>query len=134
MRNIINITKALSDENRVRALMTLRSGELCLCQLIEMLRLAPSTVSKHMAILYQAGLVDARKQGRWNYYRLADEDAPVYVLEAIRWVQNATAGDKRIVEDAKQLKRICKMDKGKLCACYKKAKLKDSKSTTRKRK
>lgn len=120
MRNIINITKALSDESRVRALMALRSGELCLCQLIEMLRLAPSTVSKHMAILYQAGLVETRKEGRWNYYRLADEDAPEYVLEAIRWMQNATARDKRIVADAKQIKRVCKMDKEQLCDCYKK--------------
>ena len=102
--------------------MAFRNGELCLCQLIEILRLAPSTVSKHMAILYQAGLVDVRKEGRWNYYRLADEDAPEYVLEAIRWVQNATAKDKRIVADAKQVKRVCKMDKDELCACYKKSK------------
>jgi DNA-binding transcriptional ArsR family regulator len=120
MRNIINITKALSDENRVRALMMLRNGELCLCQLIEMLRLAPSTVSKHMGILYQAGLVDARKEGRWNFYRLADGEAPEYVLEVIRWVQKSTAKEKQIVADAKQVKRVCKMDKDELCECYKK--------------
>jgi len=120
MRNIINITKALSDENRVRALMMLRNGELCLCQLIEMLGLAPSTVSKHMAILYQAGLVDTRKQGRWNYYRLVDKGAPEYVLEAIKWVQEATARDKQIVADTRQLKRVCRIDKDELCDCYKK--------------
>jgi len=131
MRNIINITKALSDENRVRALMMLRKGELCVCQLIEVLRLAPSTVSKHMAVLYQAGLVDARKQGRWNYYRLADGDAPGYVLEAIRWVQDSAARDKRIVADARQVKSVCKMDKERLCDCYKKGKLKNNNSTTR---
>lgn len=131
MRNIISITKALSDENRVRALMMLRKGELCVCQLIEMLRLAPSTVSKHMAILYQAGLVDARKQGRWNYYRLADGDAPEYVLEAIRWVQNSTAKDKRIVADARQVKSVCKIDKEQLSDCYKKGKLMDNNSTAR---
>ena len=135
MRNIISITKALSDENRVRALMMLRKGELCVCQLIEVLRLAPSTVSKHMAVLYQAGLVDARKQGRWNYYRLADGDAPAYVLEAIRWVQDSAARDKRIVADARQVKSVCKMDKERLSDCYKKPKLKDNnKSTTPKRK
>ncbi len=134
MRNIINITKALSDENRVRALMMLRNGELCVCQLIEMLGLAPSTVSKHMAVLYQAGLVDARKEGRWNYYRLADEDAPEYVLEVIKWVQNSTVKDKQIVADTKQVKRVCKMEKDVLCACYKKAKLNDNRSTTQNRK
>ncbi|OHB73040.1 MAG: hypothetical protein A2Z25_06640 [Planctomycetes bacterium RBG_16_55_9] len=122
MRNIINITKALSDSNRVRALMMLCQGELCVCQLIQMLRLAPSTVSKHMSILYQAGLVDARKQGRWNYYRLADGDAPEYVLQAIQWVQDSVGKDKRIAQDAKQVKRVCRMDMRELCGCYERTK------------
>ncbi|MHC4323614.1 MAG: ArsR/SmtB family transcription factor [Planctomycetota bacterium] len=134
MRNIINITKALSDTNRVRALMMLCQGELCVCQLIKMLRLAPSTVSKHMSILYQAGLVDTRKEGRWNYYRLADEDAPEYVLEAIKWVQNSIGKDKRIARDAKQVKRVSKIDKEQLCACYGTTKPGNNKSATRKRK
>jgi len=131
MRNIINITKALSEENRVRALMMLRQGELCVCQLIQMLGLAPSTVSKHMSILYQAGLVDARKEGRWNYYRLADEDAPEFVLEAIKWVQDSIGKDKQIVRDAKQVKRVFKMDKDELCACYKKANSQNDSSGTK---
>ena len=121
MREFINIVKALSDESRVRALMMLGNGELCVCQLIEMLALAPSTVSKHMSILYQAGLVDARKQGRWNYYRLADENPAECVLEAIRWVQNCLAEDRQIVADAKQIKRVCRMDKEKLCVHYRSA-------------
>jgi DNA-binding transcriptional ArsR family regulator len=122
MRNIMNITKALSDENRVRALMMLCHGELCVCQLIQLLGLAPSTVSKHLSILYQAGLVDARKQGRWNYYRLADEGAPEFVLQAIQWVQDSVGKDKRIVQDAKQVKRVCRMDVRELCGCYEKKK------------
>jgi DNA-binding transcriptional ArsR family regulator len=84
-----------------------------------MLGLAPSTVSKHMSILYQAKLVDTRKQGRWNYYRLADEDAPEAVLQAIRWVRDSLRDDKQIRADARQVKRICRMDKEKLCARYK---------------
>jgi DNA-binding transcriptional ArsR family regulator len=114
MGDFTSIVKALSDQNRVRALMMLSEGELCVCQLIEMLALAPSTVSKHMSILFQAKLVNARKQGRWMYYRLAD---------GIRWVRNSLAEDKQIVADAKKVKRVCKMDKAELCACYKNAKL-----------
>jgi DNA-binding transcriptional ArsR family regulator len=102
--------------------MILRHGELCVCQLIQLLGLAPSTVSKHMSILYQAGLVDARKQGRWNYYRLADGDAPEYVLQAIKWVQDSVGKDKRIVQDAKQVKRVCRMDMRELCGCYERTK------------
>ena len=100
---LLNIAKALSDENRVRALMMLTRGELCVCQLIEMLGLAPSTVSKHMSILRQARLVEARKQGRWMYYRLPDEDARRCVLEAVQWVQNAIADDRQVIADAKAM-------------------------------
>ncbi|MHC4646942.1 MAG: ArsR/SmtB family transcription factor [Planctomycetota bacterium] len=128
MRDFINIAKALSDENRVRALMMLSEGELCVCQLIEMLGLAPSTVSKHMAILYQAGLVDTRKEGRWNYYRLADGDASEDVLAAIRWVQHSLANNRQIRADAKQLRCVCKMDKVELCAHYKNRKPTHSKT------
>ena len=78
MRSFIAITSALSDPNRVRVLMALhKRGELCVCQIVELLGLAPSTVSKHLFILKSAGLVDARKQGRWMYYRPADDgDVP----------------------------------------------------------
>ncbi|MGB2809806.1 MAG: metalloregulator ArsR/SmtB family transcription factor [Sedimentisphaerales bacterium] len=133
MYDFINIAKALSDENRVRALMLLSQGELCVCQLIEMLRLAPSTVSKHMSILRQARLVESRKEGRWMYYRLADENSPKEAIQAIRWAQNSLAKDKQILADARQVKRVCKIDKDELCNCYKKPKL-NNKLTTLQRK
>jgi ArsR family transcriptional regulator len=74
MNDFVAITKALSDTNRVRALLALRKGELCVCQIIELLGLAPSTISKHMSILKQAGLVDSRKDSRWVYYRLSHDN------------------------------------------------------------
>lgn len=119
MRDFMALTKALADENRVRALMFLAHGELCLCQIIEMLGLAPSTVSKHMAILKQARLVEARKQGRWQYYRLADKDVPKSVRATIRWIQNVLANNKRITQDAKHLKTVLRMDTEQLCRHYK---------------
>jgi DNA-binding transcriptional ArsR family regulator len=102
--------------------MLLSQGELCVCQLIEMLGLAPSTVSKHMSILRQARLVESRKEGRWMYYRLPDGDAPQSVLEAVRWVQKCLAKDKQILADARQVKRVCKIDKEELCNCYERTK------------
>ena len=92
MREFMAVTKALADENRVRALMLLTHGELCLCQIIEMLRLAPSTVSKHMAVLKQASLVQARKRGRRRYYRLAGRGAPPAVRRGISWLQRLLHG------------------------------------------
>ena len=71
LASIVRIGLALSDSTRVRLLHALRGGELCVCQLIELVGLSPSTVSKHLSILRDAGLVDSRKDGRWVHYRLA---------------------------------------------------------------
>jgi DNA-binding transcriptional ArsR family regulator len=118
MKEFMSVAKALADENRVRVLLFLRNGELCLCQVVEMLGLAPSTVSKHMAVLHQAGLVESRKEGRWMYYRLAERGARPCVRDAIRWVQTCLAKDPKAAEDAKHLKAVRKADPADLCACY----------------
>ncbi|MBE3070353.1 MAG: winged helix-turn-helix transcriptional regulator [Planctomycetes bacterium] len=115
----MRVTKAMADENRVRVLLFLRTGELCVCQIIEMLGLAPSTVSKHMAVLHQAGLVESRKEGRWMYYRLAGRGAPPWVREAIRWAHKGLEKDPKVLADAKRLGKVCKMSKEDLCLCYK---------------
>ena len=119
MREFLAITKALSDENRVRGLMALTGGELCVCQVIELLGLAPSTVSKHMAILHQAGLVETRKDGRWTYYRLADEPGRPCVPQALGMALECLRKDARVREDAKALKGVRKMTREELCRHYK---------------
>jgi ArsR family transcriptional regulator len=115
MLEFMNITKALADENRVRALLALEVQELCVCQLIELLELAPSTVSKHMSVLRQARLVDGRKDGRWMYYRIAGAGSPAEVKEAIAWVKKSLSGNRRICKDAKRLNEILKIDREVLC-------------------
>jgi ArsR family transcriptional regulator len=78
MREYTTLFKALSDETRVRILMLLTHGELCVCDLMEVLDLPQSTVSRHLATLRHAGLVEDRRQGTWNYYRLVETSIPVY--------------------------------------------------------
>jgi DNA-binding transcriptional ArsR family regulator len=114
MESFLAITRALSDENRVRALLALRDKEICVCQLIELLQLAPSTVSKHMTVLRQARLVEGQKRGRWMYYRQATVDAPFEVRKALEWVR-ACALSSRIRDDRKRLAAILKLDRGELC-------------------
>ncbi|MEI7899040.1 MAG: metalloregulator ArsR/SmtB family transcription factor [bacterium] len=104
MRSTLRITKALSDIQRLRILMMLRSGELCVCQVIAVLELAPSTVSKHLSILSGAGLVDSRKDGRWAYYRLPQGAALKVVKPMLRWLGGALAADDSIAKDGKKLK------------------------------
>lgn len=104
MRDFMSIVKALGDENRVRTLMALRERELCVCEIIELLGLAPSTVSKHLSILYQAGLLESRKDGRWVYYRLAQNDATPVAVSAITWVTDCLRHDRTICEDDRRIK------------------------------
>ena len=115
MREFMALTRALADKNRVRMLLALQGGELCVCQITELFGLAASTISKHLSILYQAGLVDSRKAGRWIYYSLRGNGASAPAREAIRWAARAVAGDPRAVEDAARLKKILAMDPVKLC-------------------
>ena len=77
MKKFIRVMKALSDPNRVRVLKLLQAKELCVCEIQSVLGLAQSTVSKHLKILEDAGLVDRRRQGTWIIYSLADgSDSP----------------------------------------------------------
>jgi len=108
--DFIAISSALADPNRVRALLALRGGELCACQIIELLQLAPSTVSRHMAVLRQAGLVEVRKEGRWMYFRLPDESASPLVRSALEWTRQALARDVQARQDVKTLCCIVKED------------------------
>jgi ArsR family transcriptional regulator, arsenate/arsenite/antimonite-responsive transcriptional repressor len=115
LREFMAITKALADENRVRMIVALAGGELCVCQITELFGLAASTISKHLSILYQAGLVDARKDGRWIYYSLPAEGGSAPARQAIRWVTRSLAQNPRTAEDAARLKNILTMDPVELC-------------------
>jgi len=109
------VTKALADPNRVRIVLALRRGELCVCQITELFGLALSTVSKHLSILYHAGLIRSRKSERWVYYRLPDQSAPAAVREALAWVKKSLAGTDEANADAKKLNRVLKTGLAEVC-------------------
>ncbi len=106
MFEFMNITKALADENRIRILKALDGRELCVCQIIALLRLSPSTVSKHLSILRNARLVEGHKAGRWIYYRLADDSASAHVTPALTWVLGALDEEPMISADRQHLETI----------------------------
>ncbi len=106
MRSALRVTKALSDGQRVRILMMLRSGELCVCRIVEVLGLAASTVSKHLSILSEADLVDCRKDGRWAYYRLPHGSARAAARLMLKWLEDALAEDESVRRDAKKLEGV----------------------------
>jgi len=118
MNDYLQITRALGDENRVRAVMALCNGELCVCQIIDVLGLSPATVSKHLSVLQQAGLILRRKEGRWAYYRLPGRGASPMVRQALKWTMRHLEGEQLIVADASRCCGTRKKDRAKLAACY----------------
>lgn len=77
MRQTINLLKALTDETRLRILALLGQGELCVCDLIAVLQMPQSTISRHLALLKSAGWAIDRRQGIWMHYRLTDDEIPL---------------------------------------------------------
>jgi len=115
MKSVLQITKALADRQRLRMLLLLQGRELCVCQIIAVLELAPSTISKHLSILSAAGLVEHRKEGRWAYYRLVGGSADSMVRSAQRWVAQSLRHDEAIAKDVKKLTGILRCDPEILC-------------------
>ncbi len=103
MNSIVAVLKALSDPNRLRALYALRLGELCVCQLIALLELAPSTVSKHLTILRSARLIESRKEGRWIHYRLS-KASPMSKVVALLFDELEQTTE--MADDEKRLQQI----------------------------
>ena len=67
---VVRMFKALGDENRIRILKLLCSGEKCACNLLQTLEISQPTLSHHMHILCDAGLVNSRKEGKWMHYTI----------------------------------------------------------------
>ncbi len=83
MRDFIKIMKALSDPNRVKIIKLLQHRVLCVCEIREALGLAQSTVSKHLRILEEAGLITFSKDGQWVNYSLADGSSSPYAASLL---------------------------------------------------
>ncbi len=115
LRDFILQAKAVSDETRVRILKLLEGRELCVCQLMDILRMGQSTVSKHLGILKTAGLVECRRDGTWTFYRLPDKLINTYNLDFLKLLSSCLVGDALILEDKKRLKESVRQDIKVLC-------------------
>jgi ArsR family transcriptional regulator, arsenate/arsenite/antimonite-responsive transcriptional repressor len=91
LRPLVDTLKALAHPVRLRILALLRDGELCVCEVADVLGLAPSTVSEHLTDLRRTGLVQERKVGRWVHVALSDGAIARPVLDSL-WPLMATAG------------------------------------------
>lgn len=97
------VAKAVADPSRARIVKLLESGELCVCQITTVLDLAPATISKHLAALKTAGLLQQRRDGKWVYYRLAERELNPYAPQFLALVRNALGDDPTTAEDRRVL-------------------------------
>ena len=109
---LVTAHKALGHPARLRLLAMLRSGELCVCQVTEVLGLAPSTVSAHLRELKLAGLVTERKEGRWVYVGLSDDPLARDLVET---TISAVGADPRLEEDALLVEELRRLPVEDLC-------------------
>ncbi len=107
------VFKALSDETRIRILKLLEKRELCVCELTEILGSAQSTVSRHLRILKDAGLVDDMRDGLWVNYRLSKEEVNHYAEDILRLISTWLNEDPKVTKDLNKAETIDRED---ICA------------------
>jgi ArsR family transcriptional regulator len=102
MKNTMMFLKTLSDKNRLRILLSLMNKELCVCQLMGILDLSQSLISKHIAVLYKVNIVSIRKQGKLAYYSIS-KDLPKNWFKVLSLILESISDDDEIVYDKKSL-------------------------------
>lgn len=113
LKHVAQVGLAVSDPGRLRMLMALVGRSLCVCQMTELLGLAPSTVSKHLSILKAAGLVEETKKGRWVYHELCGEGSAGRPV--VEWAKATLSSDATVADDEAKLKKILSVDCETLC-------------------
>src|SRR3989304_2188320 len=107
MKELARLFKSMSDETRLRILHLLTYGELCVCDLIEVLCLPQSTISRHMAYLKNAGLVKDRRNKVWIHYSLSNPKNDMHNLQ-INFIKNKLKEYSEFKEDLNSLKKFQK--------------------------
>ncbi len=106
MKPFIQVMKALSDPNRVKIIKMLQQRVLCVCEIKAALSVAQPTVSKHLKLLEDAGLVTSDKDGLWVNYRLTDGSSSPYAATVLGNLRHWLNDEKQIVDLVKKLPSI----------------------------
>lgn len=104
MTSYVLLFAALADENRLRLLHLMKEGEICVCFLQGALRTNQPRISRHLAYLRRAGLVSARRSGKWIYYSLTKQ--PPAVERLLKDALALTGSEKTVQQDLKRVKQI----------------------------
>ena len=98
--------RAFSDRTRLRILHLLLKGEMCVCDVVSIIRVPQPKASRHLAYLLRAGLIVKRKQGLWAYYRLTSAVSPFH-RSLIKCLKECFRDVPELASDAKRAARTC---------------------------
>jgi ArsR family transcriptional regulator len=110
MKEFIKVVKALSDPNRVKIIKMLQHKSLCVCEMRAALGVAQPTVSKHLKILEEAGLVTYEKDGLWVNYHLTDGSSSPYVASLLGNLRHWLEDEPEVIRLKKELPMINRED------------------------
>jgi ArsR family transcriptional regulator, arsenate/arsenite/antimonite-responsive transcriptional repressor len=113
MVEVVAIGRALADSTRVRIVAALRNGELCVCELVDALDISQSSLSSHLQICRQSGVVTTRKESRWIYYSLSTRYGSL--IERIFSELQTVGRDEQLRSDTMRLKKRLRMRQGGRC-------------------
>jgi len=112
LKNVEKIIKALSDKNRIRIIYFLKAKQkLCVCEITDIIGLSQPTISSHLKLLENAGLIESHKEGLWVNYNINSQLDP-FSSKLIEIIYKDLEKDKQIVYDLKKLKNI---DRNTIC-------------------
>lgn len=104
--SIALLFKALGDRTRLRLINLIGKDEVCVCFFVEVLKLNQPKISRHLAYLRRAGVVSARREGKWMHYRLV-EPPDSHAANIFREVRAGLANDPAMKSDRTRLEKIC---------------------------
>lgn len=110
MKPFLKVMKALSDPNRVKIIKMLQQRFLCVCEMRAALNIAQPTVSKHLKVLEEAGLVTSEKDGLWVNYRLTDGSSSPYAATVLGNLRHWLNEDRQIADLIEKLPSIRRED------------------------
>ncbi len=110
MTDVVNVFKSMSDGTRLRILNILIERECCVCEVMQVLGISQPSASRHLAILHEAGLLKAKKEGIWMYYAVDWDSMPLYAKNAVEAVKLALADKSEAIHDLDKLKRTIRQN------------------------
>ncbi len=101
-----SLFRALADRTRLRLLNLMGRDEVCVCYLVEVLKTSQPKISRHLAYLRRAGIVGARREGKWMHY-MVTEPADKRAAEVLRNIRDWLANDREMQRDRSRLVQMC---------------------------